>query len=248
MNRRRRHALGLSVTALGILAPTLAVAAPGIQIDLGGTEPAQAGAALKIILLTTALSLAPAILLATTSFLRISVVFAFLRSALGVQGMPPNQVVTGLALFMTIAIMAPVGGRIYDDGLGPYLDGKLDAPVAWQRGSAPLAAFMLKQTREADLALFCELNAAPAPQNAADVKLQLLAPAFIISELRTAFEMGFLLFVPFLLVDLVVASVLTAMGMVMLPPALISMPVKVLLFVLADGWALLVGSLVRSFA
>ena len=248
MKTSARRLLGLGGGVLFLLAPAAAWAGPGIQIDLGGSEPAQAGAALKIILLTTLLSVAPALLLATTSFLRIAVVFAFLRSALGVQGMPPNQVLTGLALFMTIAIMAPVGTRIYDNGLGPYLDGKLDATTAWQRGSAPLRDFMLRQTREADLALFYEINGAPAPVNTADVKMHLLVPGFIISELRTAFEMGFMLFVPFLLVDLVVASILTAMGMVMLPPALISMPVKVLLFVLSDGWALLVGSLVRSFA
>ena len=236
------------VIALAIVAaPAAALATPGIHIDLGADEPAQAGAALKIILLMTALSLAPSILLATTSFLRISVVFAFLRNALGVQGMPPNQVLTGLALFLTIAIMAPVGIRIYDDGLGPYLDGKLPGPAAWTAGSAPLRDFMIKQTREADLALFYEINGTPRPQSIEDVKLQLLIPAYIISELRTAFEMGFMLFVPFLLIDLVIASILTAMGMVMLPPALISLPVKVLLFVLADGWALLVGSLVRSF-
>jgi flagellar biosynthesis protein FliP len=242
------HQMGSALVCGGVLlAPAMAMAGPGIQIDLGNGEPAQIGAALKIILLMTVLSVAPAILLTTTSFLRIAVVFAFLRSALGVQGMPPNQVLMGLAVFLTIAIMAPVGTRIYDLGLGPYLDGKMSGEVAWSQGSAPLRDFMLKQTREADLALFYEINAADAPARPADVKLHLLVPAFIISELRTSFEMGFMLFVPFLVIDLVVASILTAMGMVMLPPALISLPIKVLLFVLADGWALLVGSLVRSF-
>jgi flagellar biosynthetic protein FliP len=194
------------------------------------------------------LSVAPAILLATTSFLRIAVVFAFIRSALGIQGMPPNQVLMGLALFLTVAIMTPVGSQLYEAGLGPYLDGKLAAKEAYSRGVVPLRSFMLRQTREADLALFFDLNQADRPESPAEVGMHLLVPAFIVSELRTAFEMGFLLLIPFLLLDLVIAALLMSMGMVMLPPALISLPIKVGLFVVADGWHLLVASLVRSFS
>jgi len=228
--------------------PTSGWAATGIRIDLGGPEQQQVGAALKMVAVLTALSLAPAILLATTSFIRIAIVFTFVRNALGVQNMPPNQVLMGLALFLTIAIMTPVATALYATGLAPYLDGKLDGQAAFIAGSKPLRKFMLRQTRESDLALFYEITRTPDPQGPDEVGLHLLIPAFIISELRTAFEMGFMLFVPFLLLDLIVASVLMAMGMVMLPPALISLPVKVMLFVVVDGWNLLVGSLVRSFA
>jgi flagellar biosynthetic protein FliP len=241
------RAAAAAVTGLVLLVPGT-VSAAGINIDLGGGEgPAQAGSALKVVLLMTVLSLAPAILLACTSFLRISVVLSFLRSALGVQNTPPNQVLVGLALFMTMAIMAPVGREAYTSGVEPYMDGKLDASTAYERGAVPVRRFMLKQTREADLALFYEINASEAPKTADEVQMHLLVPAFITSELRTAFEMGFLLYVPFLLVDMVVGSVLMALGMMMLPPTMVSLPLKLLLFIAADGWHLIVASLVRSF-
>lgn len=238
----------LTLAGLTLLVPGTAAAA-GITLDFGGGDgPTQTGSALKIVLLMTVLSLAPAILLACTSFLRISVVLSFLRSALGVQNTPPNQVLVGLALFMTVAVMAPVGREAYANGLAPYMDGKLAATDAYERGAVPIRRFMLRQTREADLALFYEINRTEAPKTADDVAMHLLVPAFITSELRTSFEMGFLLYIPFLLIDMVVGSVLMALGMMMLPPTMVSLPLKLLLFVAADGWHLIVASLVRSFA
>ena len=234
-------ALGLS------LLPELAVAAPGFRLQLDGSEAEPVSAALKMVLMLTAIALAPAALLATTSFVRIAVVLTFLRNALGTQNMPPTQVLMGLSLFLTVAIMAPVGHELYARGLGPYLDGELPALAAVEAGSAPLRGFMLKQTRQADLALFYDVAAAPRPERAEAVAMHLLIPAFIVSELRTAFEMGFVLFMPFLLIDLVVASILMSVGMVMVPPAMIGLPIKIMLFVLADGWNVLVASLVRSF-
>ncbi len=228
--------------------PALAAAAPSLQLDLGAEAPAQADAAVKMVLVLTVLAVAPALLLATTSFLRIAIVLAFVRSGLGIQGMPPNQVMMALALFLTFAVMGPVASEVYGRGLGPYLRGELAAEAAFASGSAPLRDFMLRQTRAEDLELFYELHRAPRPASPGELRLSLLVPAFITSELRTAFEMGFLLLVPFLLVDLVVASILVSMGMVMVPPTLVSLPVKVMLFVVADGWHLLVGSLARSFA
>ncbi len=239
--------LGAALVAGALVALPRAALAAGISVDLGGDGPAQTGAALKVVLLLTVLSVAPAILLACTSFLRISVVLSFLRSALGVQGTPPNQVLMGLALFMTVAVMTPTGREVYTQALGPYMDGQLPAKAAYDRGVVPIRRFMLKQTRESDLALFYEINATEPPASPDEVGLHLLVPAFITSELRTSFEMGFLLYVPFLLIDLVVGSVLMAMGMMMLPPTMVSLPLKLLLFVAADGWHLIVASLVRSF-
>ena len=239
-----RLLVGVAIT----LCNSKAFAGQSISLDLGETPQVQMNTALKMILLLTTLSVAPAILLATTSFIRIAVVFSFLRTALGVQNMPPQQVLLGLALFMSAAIMAPVATELYQKGIAPYMDGRADAQQAFAQGSQPLRNFMLKQTRENDLLLFHEISHAEKPASPAHVQMHLLIPAFIVSELRTSFEMGFVLFAPFLLVDLVIASILMAMGMVMLPPALVSLPIKIMLFVLADGWNLLVGSLVRSFS
>ncbi len=224
-------------------------AASGVTFDLGegASSSAQTGSALKIVGIMTLLTLAPAILMTTTCFVRIVVVLSFLRTALGTQNTPPQQVLVGLSLFLSMAIMGPTATKLYDAGLRPYLDGEISALVAFEEGSAPLRNFMLKQTREQDLTLFYEIHNKPLPKTPAEVSLIQLVPAFVISELRTAFEMGFMLFVPFLLLDLVVASVTMALGLVMLPPSLISLPLKVMLFVMADGWNLLVGSLVRSF-
>lgn len=238
----------LAAAAGALIVAASARAETSIKLDLGASSPEQVGSALKMIIVLTVLSVAPAILLATTSFLRIAVVFSFLRSALGVQGAPPNQVLMGLALFLTVAIMAPVGTRVWNHALGPYLDGQMQGADAFAAGVEPMREFMLRQTRPEDVSLFYELNQLPLPAAAGEVKLYLLVPAFIISELRTSFEMGFLIFVPFVMLDLVVATVLMSMGMVMLPPALISLPLKIMLFVVADGWSLLVGSLVRSFS
>jgi flagellar biosynthetic protein FliP len=243
-----RRLTSLAGAVLVLVLPALARAGAELRVDLGADPSAQIGPALKMILVLTVLSVAPAILLATTSFLRIAVVFAFIRSALGIQGMPPNQVLMGLAVFLTVAIMMPVGSELYQAGLEPYLDGELPAGAAYERGVAPLRTFMLRQTREDDLALFYDMHRVEYPSTPADVGMHLLVPAFIISELRTAFEMGFLLLIPFLLLDVIVSALLMSMGMVMLPPALISLPIKVGLFVVADGWHLLVASLVRSFS
>ncbi len=227
-------------------APQIVLAAePALQLTIG--EPAEGGTALKLIILMTMVTLAPAALLTMSSFVRIVVVLSFLKSALGVQSAPPQQVMIGLALFLTMAVMAPVGQRVYEDGLRPYLDGEIELESMVEASIPPVRGFMLSQTREKDLELFYELGDMPDPATPADVSLQLLMPAFVISELRTAFEMGFMLFLPFLLLDLVVASVLMSMGMVMLPPALVALPIKIMLFVVADGWHMIAGSLVRSF-
>lgn len=237
-----RYALGLVV----LVGPRVASAAMKLEFD--GGEPAHMGTALKLVLLMTGLSLLPAVLLTTTSFVRIVVVLTFLRNALGTQTMPPTQVLMGLALFLTVAIMAPIGTEFYQSGVGPFLDGQMEALPALEASSKPLRRFMLRQTRKTDVALFYEITHAPRPQGPDDVAMHLLIPAFVISELRTAFEMGFVVYLPFLLVDLIVASILMAMGMVMVPPAMLSLPIKIMLFVLADGWNVLVASLVRSFA
>lgn len=242
---RLRAMLTASVGLLTWAAPALAQAA--VRLELDGAEPMQGGAALKMVLMLTSLSLAPAILLTTTSFVRIAVVLSFLRNAMGTQNMPPTQVLMGLALFLTVAVMAPTGTELYQAGLGPYLDGKMAPVAAIEAGSRPLKRFMLKQTRKADLALFYDISHTARPKGPQDVGMHLLVPAFIISELRTAFEMGFVLYLPFLMVDVVVATVLMALGMVMVPPAMLSLPIKIMLFVLADGWNVLVASLVRSF-
>jgi flagellar biosynthetic protein FliP len=234
---------------LGLLCtPLSAGALPRIDISLGGDVqgPQQLSETLKIIALLTVLSLAPAILMLMTCFTRIVIVLSFARQALGVQGMPPTQVMVGLALILTAFLMAPVGKRAYEQGLRPYMDGRLAGEQALVTGFAPIRGFMLHHARIKDLELFTDLSADPAPARPADVSSTVLIPAFVLSELTTAFEMGFLIFIPFLLLDLVVASVLMSMGMVMLPPALVAMPLKVMLFVLVDGWHLLVSSLIRS--
>jgi len=209
--------------------------------------PERLGASLTLLLLLTALSLAPALVVMVTSFTRLVVVLSFLRHALGTQQTPPNQVLIALSLFLTFFIMAPVYQDIQDKAVRPYMDQRLSGEEAVQRGLEPLKAFMVKQTREKDLALFLSIMKAPRPKNVQDTPVAALIPAFMISELRTAFEIGFLIYLPFLVIDMVVASVLLSMGMMMLPPVMISLVFKVLLFVLVDGWNLLVGSLVRSF-
>ena len=207
-----------------------------------------AGSALRILVLMTLLSLLPAIVLTMTCFTRIIVVFSFLRNALGVQGMPPNQVLTGMALFLTAFIMAPVFAEIHEDAVAPMMDQELSTAEAVMRAKDPLARFMLKHVDDEDLRLFYDVANKPRPASRADVDFVVLVPAFALSEIRTGFEMGFLVLLPFVVIDVVVSSILMAMGMMMLPPALISLPVKVMVFVLIDGWGLVIGSLVRSFA
>lgn len=212
-----------------------------------GEDPAQTSVVLQIFLLLTVLSLAPAILIMLTSFTRIAIVLSVLRQAIGTQSMPPNQVIIGLALFLTFFVMSPVWQTVQQEALNPYLENRISQQEALTLAMAPVREFMFRQTREKDLALLMEIAKAPRPENMADIPTLVLIPSFIISELKTAFQMAFMLYVPFLIIDMVVASVLLSMGMMMLPPVMISLPFKLMLFVLADGWHLIVGSLVKGF-
>ena len=258
--RRRFQRLLVVVTAIVIAAgamwgaaPDAAAAAPNdappfIRLDVDQTqEPGKMAVVLQIFLLMTILSLAPAILIMLTSFTRCVIVLSLLRRALGTMQMPPNQVIIGLALFLTFFIMTPVWQQVNQEALQPFLDDKIDQQQALQNAAAPVRQFMFKQTREKDLALFVEIAKAQRPRDVGDIPTSVLIPSFIISEVKTAFQIGLLLYVPFLIIDMVVASVLLSMGMMMLPPIMISLPFKLMLFVLADGWNLLIGSLVRSF-
>jgi flagellar biosynthetic protein FliP len=223
--------------------------APFFSIGLDkAADPGQVSVVLEIFLLLTVLSLAPAILIMLTSFTRIVIVLSILRQAIGTHQMPPNQIIIGLALFLTFFIMTPVWQDINQNALQPYLNKKITQQQALERTSQPLRSFMFKQTKENDLTLLVDIADIERPRNVDDVPISVLIPSFIISELKTAFQIGFLLYVPFLIIDMVVASVLLSMGMMMLPPIMISLPFKLMLFVLADGWYLIVGSLVKSFA
>jgi len=202
---------------------------------------------LQTLILISSLTFLPAILLMMTGFTRIIIVLSLLRSAIGTQSSPPNQILVGLALFLTFFVMSPVFDKIYADAYLPYSENKISLQQAYDKGSAPLKAFMLRQTRETDLALFVRISNSEPLQNAEDVPLKILVPAYVTSELKTAFQIGFVVFIPFLIIDMVVASVLMSMGMMMMSPAVISLPFKIMLFVLADGWNLLIGSLVQSF-
>ncbi len=222
---------------------------PALNIGIQkGSDPGDVSVILQIIFLLTVLTLAPAILILMTCFTRLVVVFSFLRHALGTQQTPSNQIIAGLALFLTFFIMMPVWQKINDNALQPYLNEEISQEVALKAAIFPVRQFMFKQTREKDLALFLNMAKVERPQNQEDVPTSVLIPAFVISELKTAFIIGFVLFVPFLIIDMVVASVLLSMGMMMLPPIMISLPFKLMLFVLVDGWYLIVGSLVKSFA
>ena len=202
---------------------------------------------LQTLLFLTSLTFLPAILLMMTSFTRIVIVLSLLRQALGTKQAPPNQVLVGLALFLTFFIMGPVLERVYEEAYVPFSEQRIDFPQAVERGAVPLKDFMLRQTRQSDLALFAKLAGEPALESPASVPMRVLVPAFAISELKTAFQIGFIVFIPFLIIDLVVASVLMSMGMMMLSPVIISLPFKLMLFVLVDGWNLLIGSLVQTF-
>jgi flagellar biosynthetic protein FliP len=230
---------------IGVL--RLALAAPpepalSLQVGGGGSAP------VKIFLLLTALSFASALLVSVTSFTRIVIVLSFLRQALGAPQLPPNQVVIGLALVLSGFVMAPTANRVYGEALGPYLEERLPPGEALARASGPVREFMLRQTREQDLALFVELSRQPRPARGEELPMTVVIPAFMISELTTAFRMGLFLYVPLVLIDLLVAAVMTSMGMMMVPPMMIALPLKVGVFVLADGWRLVVASLARSFA
>ena len=217
------------------------------QVDLSIQGVGNVSAPLQVVLLLTLLSFVPAILMTMTSFTRIVIVFHFLRQALGTQEQPSNQILLGLALFLTVFVMAPVGDQVNTLALQPAMAGRLTVAQALERGAPPVKTFMLKQTREKDLALFVELAKQPRPKTPDELPMRVVVPAFVISELKTGFQMGFFLFLPFLLIDLVVSTTLLSMGMLQLPPAMISLPFKIMLFVMIDGWNLLVGSLVRSF-
>ncbi|WP_173051424.1 flagellar type III secretion system pore protein FliP [Nitrospira sp. KM1] len=222
---------------------------PSITIDLGKSSGGgQTAVVFQILALLTVLSLAPAFCIMMTSFTRIVIVLSFLRQAMGTQQVPPNQVLISLALFLTVFVMAPVGQAVYADALQPLFAERITHEDAWKRGIQPLRTFMLKQVRDKDLELFIDLAKLPEkPTSAEQVPTHVVIPAFILSELRVAFQIGFLVYIPFLIVDMVVASVLMSMGMMLLPPVMISLPFKLILFVLADGWYLIVGSMVKSF-
>ena len=240
----------LAVVVFGIIGHASAQAQALPKISLGvepSDEPKDLSVALQIVLLLTVLTLAPSILVMMTSFIRIAVVLSFLRQAIGTNQMPPNQLIIALALILTFFIMAPVANQAYDQGLKPYMDGKISQQEAFDQGMQPIRAFMLKQVREKDLALFVKLSGMEQPQNKDDIPTRLLIPGFVLSELRTAFQIAFVVFIPFLIIDMVVASVLMSMGMLMLPPIMVALPFKILLFVLVDGWYLIVKALVESF-
>ena len=236
------------VTFWGLAQAGAQVTLPTVNLGFKTTQnPTEVVSAIKIVLALTVLTLAPAILIMMTSFTRLIIVFSFLRQAMGVQQMPPNQVLVGLALFLTFFVMGPAFTEINQKGLQPYLAGTISQEQAIDTTLAPLRRFMLKQTRPADLSLFVRMSKMEKPKTLADVPTMVLVPAFIISELKTAFQIGFIIFLPFLVIDMVAASILMAMGMMMLPPVVISLPLKIMLFVLVDGWSLLVGSMVNSF-
>jgi len=236
------------IVLLSLAAGGTAFAVPSIDISIGATEePGEVVNGLKILGVLTILALAPAILMTLTSFTRIVIILSFLRTAIGTQSAPPNQVMVGLALFLTFFIMAPVGEEINTTAIIPYKAGELTDAEAFEKAKDPIRIFMLGHTREKDLMMFYEVSELPLPKNEQEVMFRALIPAFIISELKTAFEMGFLLFIPFIVLDIAIASMLMSMGMIMLPPALISLPLKLMLFVVVDGWNLIVTSIVKSF-
>ncbi len=247
-------AFTMGVTICSVMIPALVSAAqpfslPNVNLTVSGgaTEPEKVSSLIQLVILLTILSLGPSILLMVTSFTRIVIVLGLIRTAMGTQQMPPNQVIVGLALFLTFFIMSPVINRVNTEALKPYYEEQISGEMAMTRAVVPVKEFMLKQVREKDLALFIKIAKEPRPAKPEDVSLSTLIPAFLIGELKTAFQIGFMIYLPFLVMDMVVASVLLSMGMMMLPPIMVSLPFKLLLFVLVDGWYLIVGSLVQSF-
>jgi len=247
MNMRKLLVSSLLVSSVMFSYNSRIYAEPIVGVTLGdGTEPIGASA-LSLLLLITVLSLAPAILVLMTSFTRIVIVLGFVRTSLGTQQMPPNQVLIGLALFLTLFIMSPTLTQVNEQALQPYLKGQITQTDAPQKASVPMKEFMYKHTREKDLLLFMNYTKTEKPSTFQDIPITVLIPSYALSELKTAFQMGFMIFIPFLVIDMVVASTLMAMGMMMLPPVMISLPFKILLFVLVDGWYLVVRSLLISF-
>lgn len=247
--RDHRGKIGLLILLMvGLLIrDTQPVLAAGLTLDFGTTTAEQTSTTLQILLMMTVLSIAPAILVLMTSFTRIVIVLSFVRNALGTQQLPPTQVIIGLSLFLTFFVMAPTWNEVNTQALQPYMQSQITQAEALDQAEAPLRQFMFEQTREKDLELFVGLARMERPQTYGDIPTYVLIPAFVISELKTAFQMGFAIFIPFMVIDMLVASVLMSMGMMMLPPMMISLPFKILLFVLVDGWHLVVQSLVTSF-
>ena len=249
--RKLVRSLGLlAVAALLIFTPVANAADAGLLAFTSAPAPGGGqtySLSLQTLLLLTSLSFLPAVVLLMTGFTRIIIVLSLLRSAIGTPSSPPNQVLIGLALFLTFFVMSPVLDKIYKEAYLPYSENKLTLEQAMDKGSVPLKAFMLRQTRETDLALFVRISNSEPLESAEKVPLKILVPAYVTSELKTAFQIGFVVFIPFLIIDMVVASVLMSMGMMMVSPAIVSLPFKIMLFVLADGWNLLIGSLVQSF-
>ena len=244
--RRHLRRAGL-LLALALPALAFAQGLPGLTSTPGPGGSQTWSLSVQTLVLLTSLSFLPALLLSMTSFTRILIVLGLLRTALGTQASPPNQILVGLSLFLTFFVMAPVFDKVYDEAYKPLSENKISTERALERGIAPFKTFMLKQTRENDLALFAKMAKVPAMEGPEDVPLRILLPSFVISELKTAFQIGFTIFIPFLIIDLVVASVLMSMGMMMVPPASIALPFKLMLFVMADGWQLLIGALAQSF-
>jgi flagellar biosynthetic protein FliP len=240
---------GMATAAIAQGAPTPSPAGPALPLAIGqGPNGNSYSVPIQTLLFFTALSFLPAILLLMTGFTRIVIVLSLLRQALGTQSAPPNQVIIGLSLFLTLFVMGPTLDRVYDDAYAPYSRNEITFEQALQRGEAPMRAFMLKQTRQSDFELFAGLAKLPADVRAENAPFRVLVPAFVTSELKTAFQIGFMIFIPFLVIDMVVASVLMSLGMMMLSPVLVALPFKLMLFVLADGWNILIGSLAASFA
>ena len=239
----------LLLLAAALLSPALALAQamPAVTSTPAAGGGVQWSLSIQTLLLLTSLSFLPALVLMMTSFTRIIIVFSLLRHAMGTQTSPPNQVMVGLALFLTFFIMAPVGDRIYAEAYLPLSENRINFQQALEKGAVPLRAFMMKQVRDADLATFTKIAKQPVPASADEIPMRVLIPAFVTSELKTAFQIGFIIFIPFLIIDMIVASVLMSMGMMMMSPVIVALPFKVMLFVLVDGWNLLIGSLVLSF-
>ena len=224
------------------------MAIPKIGIDIGTADsPEDISVTLQILLLMTVLTLAPSILIMTTSYLRMIIVFNFLKNALGTQQMPPNQLLAGIALFLTFFVMAPTWTQVNDNALQPLMKGEINIDQAYDQGIEPIRQFMFKHVREEDLELFIGLSEMERPETREDLPTYVLLPAFTLSELRAGFIIGFFLFIPFLMIDMIVGSILLSMGMMMIPPMMVAMPFKILLFILVDGWNLIIGSLIRSF-
>lgn len=254
MNKISKNLILLSViTTIGLLALSSTVwaqipALPTIQLGIEQADtPEQVSKLLQVLFLMTVLSIAPAIVVMMTSFTRIAIVLSMVRHALGTQQMPPNQIIVGLSLLLTFFLMTPVFNEINDEALRPYLAEEISQEVALEKALKPIRAFMLKQTRKKDLALFIDVSKMDKPDSYDDIPTIVLLPSFVISELKTAFQIGFVIYIPFLVIDMVVASVLLSMGMMMLPPIMVSLPFKLMLFVLIDGWNILIGSLIKSF-